>query len=217
MSLSDSQKLEVLDFFSLKGSNTEILTNHFVQLAWASNTQLHASRGDISSKNTAGLNDEHQSASLHRFTWVLTLSVRHFLYSHDFFNGNCQGLQMDSFPCISSQLSVSSRADARLTLGCSLCTHSLGVGALCRISRTQYKAVMFKDYKEVCGWFGTLIAKCWCVSAAGTVGAVLSEASWSTTGTPCQMLCFPSYDTLIFVSLSWLSSSSAWLQELDNH
>lgn len=43
------------------------------------------------------------------------------------------------------------------------------------------------------------------------VGAVLSETSWSTTGTPCQMLCFPSYDTLILMSLSWLSLAPwAW-------
>lgn len=212
MSLSDSKSLKCWNFFPERIKHWDINKSFCPTSVSFKHTVICIQRWNIFKEYSRP--EWWTSVCQPAQIYTSAYTVRHFLYSHDFFSGNCQGLQMDSFPCISSQLSVSSQADTRLTLGCSLCTHNLGVGALCRISRTQYEAVIFKDYKELCGQFGTLTAKCWCVSAAGMVGAMLSETSRSAMGTPCPMLCFPSRGPC---EPELASSSSAWLQELDKH
>lgn len=135
---------------------------------------------DISSKNTASLNDENQSASLHKFTWVLTLSVRHFLYSGVFFLmwtiKDYKWTIFLAFPSSSQLYSVRRQAYARLLcLGCSVCANSLLVGALWRINRTKHEAMMFKDDKEPCrrypSMFHTPRDTCWSIPAVVTAGA----------------------------------------------
>lgn len=69
MSLSDSQKLEVLEFFSLKGLNIKIMNKSFCPTSMSiKHTAAYIQGSDISSKNIASLNDENQSASPHEFT-----------------------------------------------------------------------------------------------------------------------------------------------------
>lgn len=72
-----------------------------------------------------------------------------------FFNGSYQGLQMDSFPCISSRLPTvrpadRTRAHPRGSPGLSVSANTSLVGVLCRISGSKYEPVMLNACKEVC-------------------------------------------------------------------
>lgn len=61
MTLSDSQKLEVLEFFSLKGLNIKIMNKSFCPTSVSfKHPAAYIQGSDISSKNIAGLNDENQ-------------------------------------------------------------------------------------------------------------------------------------------------------------
>lgn len=192
---------------------------------------------DISSKNTASLNDENQSASPHKFTRVLTLSLRHFLYSGVLFFFFLMWTIKDykwtiflAFPSSSQLCSVRRQAYARLLfLCCSVCANSLSVGALWRISRTKHEAVMFKEDKEPCArypsMFHTLRDMCWGVPAVVTAGAAGLCRQWPSYAAPqCQVGDAPSLrpqglscGMLTSLSLSQLSSSSLWLRGLVSH
>lgn len=144
MTLSVSQKLEVLEFFPWKGQTLRSWTNHFVQPGWASNTQLRVSREvtylqriqpawmmKISLPARTNLHEclhYHSGISCTPVCFFLMWTIKDYKWTIFL-----------AFPSSSQLCSVRRQAYARLLcLCCSVCANSLLVGALWRISRTKH-------------------------------------------------------------------------------